>query len=119
MPIHDWTRVDAGLFHAFHHDYVEHLAVGVVLPDMPIFLKPDFYVPCRCSRKPTGQPGVSSFPVPMKRLLETPNTSEARGMTWIIYYLVDPRFADARAWDFSKTRRLLWSIVGELKADRS
>ena len=22
MPIHDWTRVDAGLFHAFHHDWV-------------------------------------------------------------------------------------------------
>jgi hypothetical protein len=22
MPIHDWTRIDAGLFHAFHHDWV-------------------------------------------------------------------------------------------------
>jgi hypothetical protein len=22
MPIHDWTRVDAGLFHAFYHDWV-------------------------------------------------------------------------------------------------
>jgi len=26
MPIHDWTRVDAGLFHAFHHDWVTILA---------------------------------------------------------------------------------------------
>ena len=25
MPIHDWTRVDAGLFHAFHHGWVVHL----------------------------------------------------------------------------------------------
>src|SRR5437763_903474 len=22
MPIHDWTQVDAGLFHAFHHDWI-------------------------------------------------------------------------------------------------
>jgi hypothetical protein len=22
MPVHDWTRVDAGIFHAFHHDWI-------------------------------------------------------------------------------------------------
>src|SRR5438876_525298 len=22
MPIHDWTRVDAGIFHDFHHDWI-------------------------------------------------------------------------------------------------
>jgi Protein of unknown function (DUF4058) len=37
MPIHDWTRVDAGLFHAFHHDWVTVLAralnSGVLPPD--------------------------------------------------------------------------------------
>jgi hypothetical protein len=26
MPIHDWTRVDSGLFHAFHHGWIEELA---------------------------------------------------------------------------------------------
>lgn len=26
MPIHDWTRVDAGLFHAFYHGWIEELA---------------------------------------------------------------------------------------------
>jgi hypothetical protein len=25
MPIHDWTRVDAGLFHAFHQGWIVHL----------------------------------------------------------------------------------------------
>src|SRR5271170_6915394 len=25
MPIHDWTRVEAGLFHDFHHAWVEEL----------------------------------------------------------------------------------------------
>jgi Protein of unknown function (DUF4058) len=36
MPIHDWTRVDAGLFHAFHHGWIEELARALnrgVLPD--------------------------------------------------------------------------------------
>src|SRR3954447_8617745 len=26
MPIHDWTRVDAGIFHAFHHGWIEELS---------------------------------------------------------------------------------------------
>jgi len=37
MPIHDWTRVDAGLFHAFHQDWIGSLAralnAGVLPPD--------------------------------------------------------------------------------------
>jgi hypothetical protein len=36
MPIHDWTRVDAGLFYAFHHGWIEELARALnraVLPD--------------------------------------------------------------------------------------
>ena len=26
VPIHDWTCVDAGIFHAFHHDWITELA---------------------------------------------------------------------------------------------
>jgi hypothetical protein len=26
MPIHDWRRVDAGIFHAFHHDWITEIA---------------------------------------------------------------------------------------------
>ena len=26
MPIHNWTRVDAGIFHAFHHDWITEIA---------------------------------------------------------------------------------------------
>lgn len=37
MPIHDWTRVDAGLFHAFHHRWIDALCdalnTGVLPPD--------------------------------------------------------------------------------------
>jgi hypothetical protein len=37
MPIHDWTRVDSGLFHAFHQDWIGVLAralnAGVLPPD--------------------------------------------------------------------------------------
>lgn len=36
MPVHDWTRVDAGIFHAFHHDWITEIARalnGGLLPD--------------------------------------------------------------------------------------
>jgi len=36
MPIHDWTRVPAGIFHAFHHDWISELARALnsgLLPD--------------------------------------------------------------------------------------
>ena len=26
MPVHDWTRVEAGIFHAFHHSWIEEIA---------------------------------------------------------------------------------------------
>src|SRR4051812_33729179 len=26
MPVHDWTRVDAGIFHAFHHNWVAEIS---------------------------------------------------------------------------------------------
>src|ERR1700756_4726781 len=36
MPIHDWTHVDAGIFHAFHHDWITDIARALnqgVLPE--------------------------------------------------------------------------------------
>lgn len=37
MPMHDWTRVDAGIFHDFHHAWIEEikrtLNAGVLPPD--------------------------------------------------------------------------------------
>src|SRR3954447_11828348 len=37
MPIHDWTRVDSGLFHAFHQDWISTLSralnAGILPPD--------------------------------------------------------------------------------------
>jgi hypothetical protein len=26
MPIHDWTSVEAGIFHAFHHDWITEIS---------------------------------------------------------------------------------------------
>ena len=50
--------------------YVEPIAVGEALPDMPIFLKPDFYVPAPLEEtyRTTWD---DFFPAPMKRLLES------------------------------------------------
>lgn len=36
MPIHDWTRVDAGIFHHFHHGWIEEISRALnagLLPD--------------------------------------------------------------------------------------
>src|ERR1017187_6841947 len=36
MPVHDWTRVEAGIFHAFHHDWITELARALnrgILPE--------------------------------------------------------------------------------------
>ncbi len=81
MPIHDWSRVDAGILYDFHHAWIEQLkrllntgveeykapsakpltlaayeaemgvrafvepvAVGDALPEMPLFLKPGGHV---------------------------------------------------------------------------
>jgi hypothetical protein len=36
MPIHDWTRVEAGIFHAFHHDWITEISRALnrgVLPE--------------------------------------------------------------------------------------
>jgi len=49
--------------------YVEPVAVGDELPDMPLFLKPEFYVPARLEA--TYQTTWDVFPAPMRRLLET------------------------------------------------
>ena len=73
--MHDWTRVDAGIYHDFHLEwisqlkralnerlpsdyyaaiayecadniraYIEPLAVGDAIPDMPVFLYPEMHV---------------------------------------------------------------------------
>lgn len=50
--------------------YVEPVAIGDVLPDMPLFLKPGFHVsaPLEASYQTTW----GRFPAPMKKLLEGP-----------------------------------------------
>lgn len=35
MPIHDWTRVDAGLFHHFHQDWIVELCRGLNAGHLP------------------------------------------------------------------------------------
>jgi hypothetical protein len=36
MPVHDWTRVEAGIFHAFHQNWIVALSAALnegILPD--------------------------------------------------------------------------------------
>src|SRR5579872_1596664 len=39
MPIHDWTRVDAGIFHDFHHAWIEEIKRALNRGILP----PSFY----------------------------------------------------------------------------
>src|SRR5437868_3611646 len=39
MAVHDWTRVDAGIFHAFHHDWITELSRALNQGILP----PDYY----------------------------------------------------------------------------
>jgi hypothetical protein len=55
--------------------YVEWVAVGDVLPDMPIFLKPEFYVPAPLEA--TYESTWARFPAPMKKLLRAPSGDSA------------------------------------------
>ena len=50
--------------------HVEPVAVGDRLPDMPIFLTPDRYVPCPLEE--TYQQAWTVYPAPLKPLLEGP-----------------------------------------------
>ncbi len=50
--------------------YVEPIAVGDVLPEMPIFLEEDYYVPALLEA--TYQTAWNHFPAALKGLLETP-----------------------------------------------
>jgi len=39
MPIHDWTKVKPGVFHALHHGWIEEIASALNAGLLP----PDFY----------------------------------------------------------------------------
>jgi Protein of unknown function (DUF4058) len=53
--------------------YVEPVAVGDVLPDMPLFLKPEIYIPAPLEA--TYQTTWGVFPAALKGLLEAPRAS--------------------------------------------
>jgi hypothetical protein len=56
--------------------YVESVAVGEVLPDMPLFLQPELYVPAPLEI--TYQATWKGFPAALKKLLEGPGPKLAR-----------------------------------------
>ncbi len=57
--------------------YVESVAVGDVLPDMPLFLKPDYYVPTPLEA--TYRAAWEGFPAQLKGLLEAPGPQPSEG----------------------------------------
>jgi hypothetical protein len=88
MPIHDWTRGEAGDFHHFQGvpnkpltvasyiggdlptAYVESVGVGDDLPSIPLFLTEFDYVPCPLDA--TYEEAWAVFPDMLKEILEPP-----------------------------------------------
>lgn len=96
MPIHDWTRASDAALHDFqlswatrlatrlnsgalpptHTGSVENVAVGDALPDVPIFLTEERYVPCPLEA--TYAQSWAVFPQALKAPLETPPSRPAK-----------------------------------------
>jgi Protein of unknown function (DUF4058) len=57
--------------------YVEPVAVGDLLPDMPVFLRPGFYVPAPLES--SYQTTWNAFPGPMKQLVQGPGRQVTEG----------------------------------------
>jgi len=82
MPVHDWSRVDAGIFHAFHNSWITHFMgalnkgllpdgyyalseqhVGLKIPDVITLHTPDL---SGITTQPTGNGGVALIDTPPK-----------------------------------------------------
>ena len=59
MPVHDWTRVEAGIFHHFHHAWIEEISRALNRGLLP----PDFYALAEQVTGPFG-PDVLTLRVP-------------------------------------------------------
>ena len=46
MPVHDWTRVEAGIFHDFHNVWI-----GQLRNTLNEGLLPEGYMPCRSNTR--------------------------------------------------------------------
>lgn len=80
MPVHDWSRVDAGIFHAFHHEWISEISRALnhgLLPDdyyaLPeqraVGFGPDVLA---LKSRYSGQPGVAHFERPSSIALAPP-----------------------------------------------
>ena len=88
MPIHDWTRVPAGIYHDFHRGWTVEIRRRLnrgVLPQIggrrrfpagcALFLAPGWYV-----NVPLEQTYLTSWdvtPPPIRELVETPAAAES------------------------------------------
>jgi hypothetical protein len=75
MPIHDWTRVDAGIFHAFHHSWIEEISRSLNRGLLP----PEYYALAELITGNTG-PDVLTFQRPVYSSLSGESAPTAGGV---------------------------------------
>ena len=67
MPMHDWTRVEAGIFHAFHHDWITEIARAL----NGGLLSPEYYALAEQPAAGFG-PDVFTFQAPAEDIENSP-----------------------------------------------
>lgn len=68
MPVHDWTRVDAGIFHHFHQNWVPQIAIALNAGGLPS----DYYA--LVEQVSTGrEPDMLTLRGPARQLPEAPD----------------------------------------------
>jgi Protein of unknown function (DUF4058) len=93
MPIHDWTRVEAGIFHHFHHAWIDEIARalnrGLLPPEYYALaeqiaggLEPDVIAP----QRPTNGPPAADGPRGCVALATTPPKVQFRSRAEADFY---------------------------------
>jgi hypothetical protein len=109
MPIHDWTRVGAGTWHAFHLSWISEIRLGLNDGRLP----PSYYAQAEQIAGPTG-PDVLALQVP-----EGPGEAERPTSGGLAVATAPPRaklVAEAELEDYVSKRRTL--VIRHASGDR-
>ena len=114
MPIHDWTRVTAGTWHAFHLSWIAE--IQLVLNDG--LLPPDYYAQAEQIAGPLG-PDVLTLQVPDSPVNGDDASSQSRAGGGVAVAVAPPRMrmtAEAEMDDYVLKRRTL--VIRHASGDR-
>jgi hypothetical protein len=111
MPVHEWTRVDAGIFHAFHHEWITEIGRALNRGLLP----PDYYALPEQQAAGFG-PDILTLHAPGSRSLEM-EKSPNDGPTALQVATPRARFRAETATEFFR-RKKSTIVVRHVSGDR-